>query len=85
MTIKLAGIELDYNRVEKRYYDGERYIISYRTVYEITRNNGTFHAKKIYYHAKDNGSRYVPLITKGNFCFGNAAYVNRLAGVDIAK
>lgn len=85
MIIKLCGIELDYNRVEKRYHDGERYIIAYRSVYEITRKNGKFSAKKIYYRPKDNGAGYVPLTHKGHFHFGSGSWVNKLVGAEIVK
>lgn len=46
--IKIEGIEFTPAELEQNYNNGKRYILKFRSIYELTKENGKFRARKIY-------------------------------------
>lgn len=85
--IKIAGIEMyykddTYNKLEVSYWNGNRYIIKYRTIYALhySLNLGGLYAIKIYYKQTDT-----PLTKRGRFILADDATVNTILGYEFLK
>lgn len=46
--IKIEGIEFTPAELEQNYNNGKRYILKFRGIYELIKENGKFKARKIY-------------------------------------
>ena len=90
--IKIAGIEFTKEEIKKlkeEYYDkNKKYIIKYKTIYELVYNEprfdklneGYFGARLVY--RKDKSSR-IGFVKRGRFVIWDAEGVNRLIGKNI--
>lgn len=79
--IKLCSgkVELPAAEVEKIYLSGERWIIQFRTVYQLNYSeNAGYYTQKVLYIPKSEN--YVPITLRGHFITADGDFANRLTG-----
>lgn len=83
---KIGGrVELTENEAEHFYTSGKRWIVSYRSVWQLSYSpNAGFYGILVYYH--DKAKSYVPITKRGRFfAISDGDYLNRLTDTKIFK
>lgn len=73
--IKIEGIEFTLAELERHYNNGERYILKFRDIYELIKENEKFKARKIY---TERGE--LPITKRGRFVVWSKEQVESLLG-----